>query len=96
MVRSKSLATTGVPSEYVRPSRSVSLYVETVVADLGEVLGEARNQLRAGFARLMGVREKWCVHQPHRLPAVDGVGKRRVEEIGLRGLRQHRLSAGAA
>ena len=51
---------------------------------LGQVLGESGNDLAALGAFDVRVSEKRGVDSPHRSPAVDRVGKRRVQVVGLR------------
>lgn len=53
-----------------------------VGADLGEVLGETGDELRALRALLVGIREQARVRRPQGAPPLLGVGERRVEEVG--------------
>ena len=51
IVASKSLALTGVPSEYLRPFRSVIVYVLPPFVTFGSVLCEVRHDRRARRGR---------------------------------------------
>ena len=77
----------------LEPVTQGQLVSQAVLGDLGQVLGEARNQLRARLALCAGVGEQRGVDEPQRLDPVDGVAQRRVEVVGLRRLRDRDLSA---